>query len=300
MSQQQVEMKQQHVESKQLEAGKQKRKKNLVLIIVETIAVLISIVTFIIPFYFIIITAMKTGPEAARFTITWPTEIRLWQNIIDVFQARDYMLVTAFFNSTVITTSSVLILAVACSMGAFVLQRRQSKLIGWLTSLFLAGLMIPSAVVPTIWVLEQFGLFKTMPGIILVMVALSIPFCIVLYTGFIATIPKEIDEAAIIDGCDGFRLYFRIIFPLLKPIHSTIIIITSVNIFNDFVHPLYFFPGADNATVQLTLYNFMSLYNSDWNLLFANVLLITIPPFVLFLVFSEKIVAGMTAGSVKG
>lgn len=279
---------------------KEKRKKSWIRIVLETIIVLVFSAVFLVPFYFIIVNSMKTSAEASQLSIAWPSEFRILENVQEVLAARDNMLLLAFFNSTVITVISILILLIVGSMAGFVLQRRKGKSINLIGTTFLAGLMIPPAVVPTIWVLEQFHLFKTFPGIILVMVAISIPFSIILYTGFIATIPKEIDEAAIIDGCSGFRLFFSIIFPMLKPIHSTVIILNAVQIFNDFVHPLYFFPGADNATVQLTLYNFMSMYNTDWNLLFTNVLLITIPPFILFLIFSEKIVAGMTAGSVKG
>ncbi|WP_316245037.1 carbohydrate ABC transporter permease [Gracilibacillus massiliensis] len=282
------------------EMRKVKRKKTLFQTMLETLIVVVFSAVFLVPFYFIIVNAMKTSPEASQLSIAWPTEFRVLENIQEVLAARDNMLLLAFFNSTVITVSSILILLVVGSMAGFVLQRRSGKAINLIGTTFLAGLMIPPAVVPTIWVLEQFQLFKTFPGIISVMVAISIPFTIILYTGFIATIPKELDEAAIIDGCGGFRLFFSIIFPMLKPIHSTVIILNAVQIFNDFVHPLYFFPGSDNATVQLTLYNFMSMYNTDWNLLFANVLLITIPPFILFMIFSEKIVAGMTAGSVKG
>ncbi|MGJ9383534.1 carbohydrate ABC transporter permease [Salipaludibacillus sp. CF4.18] len=277
-----------------------KKKVNFTKIAVEVMAVIVVILTFLVPFYFILVNSFKTSAEASQLSISWPTEFRIIENFTEVLQAQNGMLIRAFFNSSIITVSSILILMVVASMAGFILQRRTGKSISVIGAIFLSGLMIPPAVVPTIWVLERLSLFKTMPGIILVMVAISIPFSIILYTGFIATIPKDIDEAAIIDGCSSWQLFFKIIFPMLKPIHATVIILNSVQIFNDFVHPLYFFPGADNATVQLTLYNFMSMYNTSWNLLFANVLLITIPPFILFLIFSKKIVAGMTAGSVKG
>lgn len=269
-------------------------------VILEVFLVLLTVVMFLVPFYFILVNSAKTSQEAAFLNLEWPTEFQLWDNIVQVFQERNYMLVTAFINSTIITVVSIALLIVTGSMAAFVLNRRKGKASSGLYNLFMIGLMIPPAVVPTIWVLNQFNLFKTFPGIILVMVALQIPFTILIYNGFIATIPREIDEAAIIDGSDGLSLFFKIIFPMLKPVHSTIIILNSVTIFNDFVHPLYFFPGTENATVQLTLYNFMSMYNTDWNLLFANILLITLPPFILFLFFSERIVSGMTAGAVKG
>ncbi|MDG5788495.1 carbohydrate ABC transporter permease [Evansella sp. AB-P1] len=279
---------------------KKKDKKKQTNILVEAVVVLFSAVIFLIPFYFIIINSFKTSEEASRMSISWPTEFHIIQNITEVLNARNGMLLLAYFNSTVITITSIVILVLVCSMTGFVLQRRSDKKTNGIAFVFISGLMVPTAIVPTIWVLDKLHLFKTLPGIILIMVAITIPFAIVLYRGFIATIPREIDESAIIDGCGGWMLYFKIIFPLLKPIHATVIIISAVNIFNDFVHPLYFFPGAENATLQLTLYNFMSMYETSWNLLFANVLLITIPPFILFLFFNNRIVAGMTAGSVKG
>jgi raffinose/stachyose/melibiose transport system permease protein len=134
---------------------------------------------------------------------------------------------------------------------------------------------------------------------ILVEVALNCSFSCILYRGFMATIPREIDEAAMIDGCSSARLFLEIIFPLLKPVTATVIVLSAVNIFNDFVNPLYFLPGTRNATVQQTLYNFNGQYGSDWNLLFADVMLITLPPLILFIFFNKKIVAGMVAGAIK-
>jgi raffinose/stachyose/melibiose transport system permease protein len=267
---------------------------------IEAIAVLASIVLFWVPLYFVVLTALKSPQEASLMNLDWPSKIQLWDNIKEVVAVRDYMLVRAFFNSTVLTVLSILVLVVVCSMAAFVMQRRKDKASPWISFLVLAGLIIPPAIVPTIWVLNEIHLFKTMTGLILVEVALGFPFCVMLYRGVMGAIPREIDEAAVVDGYGGYRLFFTIIFPLLQPVTATIIVTSSVNIFNDFTNPLYFFPGAKNATVQLTLYNFTSQFVSQWNLLFTNILLITIPPLLLFLFFNKKIVAGMTAGSVKG
>lgn len=267
---------------------------------IEAIAVLISVIVFWVPLYFIILTAMKSAPEASLMNLEWPSNIQLWQNIKDVIVVRDYMLIRAFWNSFVLTLLSLFGLVLICSMAAFVMQRRKDKASPWINFFVLAGLIIPPAIVPTIWVLDGLNLFKTMTGLVLVEVALGFPFCVLLYRGFVAAIPREIDEAAVVDGYGGFRLFFTIIFPLLKPVTATVIVTQSVFIFNDFTNPLYFFPGSKNATVQLTLYNFTSQFLSQWNLLFTDILLITIPPLVLFIFFNKKIVAGMTAGSVKG
>ncbi|PKG21908.1 carbohydrate ABC transporter permease [Niallia nealsonii] len=268
-------------------------------LIVECIAVLLTLVVFGIPFYFVIINAVKNTQESSMLSMAWPSSFHLIENMKAVLEAQDGMIIRAFFNSIAITGFSILLLIFLGAMAGYVLQRKVSKATPIFNFLILAGLIIPPAIVPTIWVLEGIGMFKTMPGIIFVEVALSLPFTILLYKGFMATIPRQIDEAALIDGCGRFRLFFSIILPLLKPVSATVIVLTAVGIYNDFVHPLYFFPGAENATLQLTLYNFSSMYNTQWNLLFTNIILISLPPLILFIFFNKKIVAGMTAGSVK-
>ncbi|OLS37254.1 carbohydrate ABC transporter permease [Bacillus sp. MRMR6] len=267
--------------------------------ILECFAVLSTLGIFGIPFYFVIINAFKNTQESALLNMDWPSSFHLLENMKEVISARDGMIIRAFFNSFMITGFSIILLIILGAAAGYVLQRKVSKLTPFINFLILAGLIIPPAVVPTIWVLQEIGLFKTMPGIVLVEVALNLPFTIILFRGFMVTIPRSLDEAALIDGCGRFRLFFNIILPLLKPVSATVIVLTAVSVYNDFVNPLYFFPGAENATLQLTLYNFMSMYITKWNLLFTNVLLISIPPLILFIIFNKKIVSGMTAGSVK-
>ena len=265
----------------------------------ETVAIIASLVVFGVPYYYVIVNSAKTASEAADASISWPATIQIIQNYSDVLTAQGGVVVRAFANSVALTVLSILGLILVCAMAGFVMQRRTGKRTGLVNFLVLAGLMIPPSIVPTIWVLRGIGLFKTLPGLVLVEVALGFPFAALLYRGFMVTVPREIDEAAVIDGCGGAQLFFRIIFPLLQPVTSTIIILSAVNIFNDFVNPLYFLPGARNVTVQLTLYNFMSMFVTKWNLLFSDVVLISIPPLILFLFFNKRIVAGLTAGALK-
>ena len=185
-------------------------------------------------------------------------------------------------------------------MVGYVLQRRPSEWNKVIYGFVLAGLMIPPAVVPTIWVLQSLGLFKSITGMILIQVAYGMSFSVLLYRSFISTIPRDLDEAAIIDGARPWQVFFRVVLPLLKPVTVTNIVVQSIAIFNDFTNPLYYLPGRENVTVQLTLYNFQSQYSSQFNLLFMNILLVTIPPLIVFIFFNRQIVAGMTAGGVKG
>ena len=268
--------------------------------VIGIVAVVASVAVFLVPFAFIVVTAAKTAPEASNLDFTLPTTWQLWDNITNVLTVRQFVVLRAFINSTTLTVFSVGIMVVLSAMIGYVLQRRSSRWNPLVNFLVLAGLVIPPAVVPTIWVLQEIGLFKQMFGMILVNVALGIPFCVLLFRAFVSSIPRELDEAAVVDGAGPLRLFFSVILPLLKPVVITVIVVQAVGIFNDFTGPLYFLPGSENVTVQLTLYNFQSQMLSQWNLLFTNILLITVPPLVMYIFFNRQIVAGMTSGAVKG
>jgi raffinose/stachyose/melibiose transport system permease protein len=263
-------------------------------------AIVASFFIFVIPFIFIVLTAVKDRRQSALRDFSWPNGFHLWENLVEVVTTRNWMMVTAFINSTLITVVSVTLIIVLAAMVGYVLARRKAAWNAPIEFLILAGLMIPPAVVPTIWLLQGLKLFGTLQGMILIQVAYNLPFSIILYRAFIATIPRELDEAAIIDGARPLDVFFRVVLPLLWPVTVTNIVVQSVGIFNDFTNPLYYLPGASNATVQLTLYNFQSQFNTAYNLLFTNILLITIPPLLVFLFFNRQIVAGVTAGAVKG
>ncbi|GAB3999036.1 carbohydrate ABC transporter permease [Glycomyces albus] len=264
------------------------------------VAIAVSAVVFLVPFAFIFLTASKTRAESALLEFSLPTEWAIWENLAAVVQTRDYMLLTAFVNSTVLTVASIAIMVVFAAMVGYVMQRRPNRWTPLLNALVLAGLIIPPAVVPTIWVLQRLGIYATLGGLILIEVAFGLSFCVLLFRAFVATIPRELDEAAIIDGAGPVRLFFRVVFPLLRSVIVTVVIVQAVAVFNDFQNPLYFLPGDENATVQLTLYNFRSQFTTQWNLLFMDILLITVPPLIMYAFFNRQIVAGLTSGAVKG
>lgn len=266
----------------------------------DGVALVVAAVVFLVPFAFIFVTAGKSQQEAGQLEFSLPTEWHLWDNVVEVWNARNGIAATAFKNSFILTIVSVALIVFVSSLVAFVQQRRKDKLSKLVNMVLIAGLIIPPAVVPTIFVMQQLGLFKTLPGLILIELAFSIPFAVIVLRAFIGTIPKEIDEAAIIDGAGPMTLFFRVIFPLIRPAVITVIVVSAVIIYSDFVNPLYFLPGNENATVQLTLFNFQSQFGTQWNLLFMDVILITIPPLIAFIFFSRKIVSGLAAGAVKG
>jgi len=264
------------------------------------VALAVAFFVFVVPFIFVFLNAAKPAPEAARPSFALPGHWQLWQNLVEVVRARDYMLLLAYFNSTVITVGAITLLVIFGAMVAYILQRRNTRVSRIVFGFVLAGLMIPPAVVPTIWVLQGLHLFKTLHGMVLIQFAYGLPFTVLLFRAFIATIPRDLDEAALIDGAKPWQIFFRVVLPLLKPVTVTVIVVQSITIFNDFTHPLYYLPGNDNVTVQITLYNFQSQFVSSMNLLFMNILLVTIPPLIVFVFFNRQIIAGMTAGAVKG
>jgi raffinose/stachyose/melibiose transport system permease protein len=269
-------------------------------VVIGVAAIVLSAIFFLVPFLFSFVIASMDRTQANQLQFTWPQPFVLLDNVREALAARDYLMVIAFINSIILTVASVAALVVLSAMVAYIWQRRASRWSPVVNILVLAGLIVPPAVVPTIWVLQTLGLFRTMPGLIFVEIAYGLPFCVLLFRAFIASVPRELDEAAVVDGAGTVQIFFRVIFPVLRSVIMTVIILQSVLIYNDFQNPLYFLPGTQNATVQLTLLNFQSQFTTQYNLLFATILLVTIPPLIMFIFFNRKIVAGMAAGSVKG
>lgn len=256
-------------------------------------------IIFIIPFWFMLVNSLKDRKEANKLSISLPESLH-FENFLDVIQEQNYMLLRAYKNSFLLAVFSILLLVLFSSMAGYVLQRRNDRKMRTVNGLILTGLMVPPAIMPTIWILQGLGLYKTMTGMVLIEVALHTPFTVMLYRGFMASIPVELEDAGYIDGCSSWKTFWVVVFPLLKPVSATVTILNAVSVFNDFMNPLYFLPGTKNVTLQLTLYSFIGQFSSSYNLLFADVILIVLPMLILFFILNDKIVDGMTAGAVKG
>ncbi|MFF1571466.1 carbohydrate ABC transporter permease [Leifsonia sp. NPDC058292] len=268
--------------------------------IVGVIAIVVSVVVFLVPFTFVLLQAAKTPAEASNLSFSWPTSFQFLQNFWETLNSNDGVIWRAIINSAVLTIFSVAIMVALAAMAGYVLARKRSKWGPVVNFFVLAGLIVPPAVVPTIWVLQGLKLFGTMPGMILVEATFGLSFCILLFRAFVGNIPRELDEAAVLDGAGPVRLFWQVVLPLLRPVVVTVIVVQAVFVFNDFAGPLYFLPGDQNVTVQLALYTFSGQNLSFYNLLFMAIFLITIPPLIAYIFFNRQIVAGMTSGAVKG
>lgn len=266
----------------------------------EILMILFTVVCYWIPFYFIFVTASKNQAEAARLSLSIPKEWNLFKNIKHVLTFNNGLFLKSFWNSIRLTTLTITILVFVASMTAHILQRRR----GWVSrtsnKLIVAGLIVPASVIPTYWMLTLLRIANTLIGLTLVEVAILFPFAVMMFKGFIASIPREIDEAAVTDGCGPFRLYIRIMFPMLKPIMMAVIILRSIVVYNDFQNPQYFMSGAKSQTVQLCVYLFKSSFSSNYGYLMAAVIVVCLPLVLLYIFLSKYILEGMTAGAVKG
>lgn len=256
----------------------------------------ISVLVFI-PLLIILFNSFKTQGEAVSMRFALPAEW-IFSNYREVWNQVDIL--GAFMNSMVVSVSTVLIATVGAALCSYVLARRKTRLHKGIYYFFLVGLVAPLNMVPAILVLQKFHLMDTRIGLILLYSALVTPFSIFLYYGFIGTVPKEIDEAAIIDGCTGNSLFWRVVFPLLKPVTVTVIILNFMNAWNDFITPFYVMNSSDKMPMTTMVYSFFGQFQRSWNMVCVIMVMIIVPIMIVYAVGQKYIIAGMTSGAVKG
>lgn len=275
-----------------------KKQKRILNQTISTILGWIFSLIVLIPFAVIVINSFKNQRESASMSLTLPKEGWFFSNYQIVFQEGNML--RAFFNSTLIAGMCVVFCIIFSSMAAFVLNRRETKLHSFVFYLFFAGLIAPVNYITTLQILKLFHLSGTYVGIIIVNVALGIPFATFLISNFMANIPQELDEASIIDGAGTGKLFFLVIFPLLKPITITAATLTFISCWNDFMTPLYILNSSKKWGMILTVYNYWGFLSQDWGKICAVIVITLFPILILYIGMQKYIIAGMTSGAVKG
>ena len=251
----------------------------------------------LVPMALIIITSFKTDKESLGMSLTLPTQW-VFSNFNTVIEKGK--LAVSFINSLLYAGFATLLTVFSATMSAYVFSRRRSKGFSILYMYLVLGMVIPINYVSLMKIMQLTHLNNTRLGIILLYAALQTPFTIFLVYGFVSKVPVELDEAAVIDGCSPMSLYFRVVFPLLKPAMVTAGVLCFLNTWNEFVMPLYFLGSTDKWPMTLAVYNFFGMYFKDWNLVCADIVLTSLPVIVVYLLGQKYIVSGMTAGAVKG
>lgn len=271
------------------------KKKKIRLYVLEVLMIFLSLL-IVVPCLMMIFGSFKTAIEANRFDITLPTEWH-FENYIKVFKRGK--LGIALKNSLLMILLTVPAVELFSSVSSFVLARRKEKLAEVLYMILSMGIVVPVSIVPTIALMQALHLQQTRIGLAFLYIAMRTSWSIFLLTGFVKSVPRELDEAAFIDGCNVIKLFFHVIFPLMKPVMATSVIITTMWTWNDFHLPLYFMSSAANRTLPMTVYYFYGENASQWNLVFADMMMVSIPIVILYLFCQKYIVSGMTAGAVK-
>lgn len=272
-------------------------KRTVVTIITNAIAWIISLIC-LIPLLLIVFNSFKDKLSAAKMDLKLPAFPLQFENFSVVIEKGK--LVQSFFNSMIYSTGSVALCLILSALAAYVLSRNKTKLNSFLYMFIVLGITMPINYVALTKVMMFFHINNTRGGIILLYAAMQIPFSVFLMHGFVARIPIELDEAAVIDGCGPIRLFFIIVLPLLKPAVATVVVLTFLNTWNEFVSPLYFLGNSEKWPMTLSVYNFFGMYFKDWNLVCADILLTSLPVIIVYLLGQKYIVSGMTSGAVKG
>ncbi|WJH33161.1 carbohydrate ABC transporter permease [Paenibacillus sp. CC-CFT747] len=231
------------------------------------------------------------------FGLSLPT-VWEFQNYKDTLQQAHVL--RGFKNSFLISGLVVVCVNLFASMIAFVIQRRDDKLMRAIFYMFICGLIVPVSIVPTIKLMGDLHIRGTYLSLIMYYTAVLLPFAVFLLVGFMKSIPRELDEAALLEGCSFLRLYAQIILPLLVTVLVTVTIVVMVSVWNDFFGPFYLMTDSTKWTIVLQIFNFVTMYSTNWGIVFAFMVLVVAPILLLYLLLQRFIIDGLTAGSLKG
>ena len=262
----------------------------------HTVATSVSLV-MLIPIYLVVVNSFKTDAQAGRWALVCRRELR-WDNYDVVIE--EGKLAQAFINSMIYTVFATVLCVLLATAAAFVLARNRTRLNRLLYLFLVIGIAMPVNYVTLTKVMHVTHLVNTQLGMIILYAAFKLPFGVFVIYAFVHTVPIEIDEAAIIDGCTPRQLFWRIMVPLLRPAWITVGILTFLDLWSEFIMPLYFLSSSDKWPMTLAVYNFFGIYKSSWNLVSADVVLTILPVLVVFVLGQRHIKSGITAGAVKG
>jgi raffinose/stachyose/melibiose transport system permease protein len=282
--------------------------RRLSLFFLELIGILLFIAV-LFPFFIVLISSAKDPFEITQHPLALPTDwSNLWKNIASIWTDENIRYQSSFLASVLVTAGSLVLLVLLSSQAAWVLVRDKSRLSGAIFTLFIAAMVVPFQIVMlplvswfrTIYEVTGIKLLREYSGIFLAYIGFGTSLSIFMYHGFIKGIPAELEEAARIDGYNNFQIFYKIIFPILTPIHVTVMILNGIWIWNDYLLPLLVLgKGSALMTVPLAVSTFAGAYVKQWNLIMTAILMAMIPVVVAFIFAQKYIVKGMVAGSIK-
>ncbi len=257
-----------------------------------------SATLFLAPFYLAVINSLKTQKGFLIDVIGLPGKYFTLKNYVEAFIKLNFL--RSAMNSLLITVISILLIIIFASMAAWMLVRTKTKGSTFIFLLLSSALLIPfqAVMLPLIRIMGQLNLLNP-GGIVFMYLGFGAPLSVVLYHGFVKSVPVEIEEAAVIDGCNRFQIFWRVVFPLLKPITVTVSILNAMWIWNDFLLPQLVINKPEWQTIPLKMFYFFGQFSKRWDLGLAGLIIAMLPIIIFYLAMQKHIIKGVMQGSIK-
>ncbi|MEU4248997.1 carbohydrate ABC transporter permease [Amycolatopsis sp. NPDC026612] len=267
-----------------------------------TVLSLISLPWVVLPLWLLLVNSAKPLDEASLLQLGLPKTWALWDNYATVIDQGNYL--QALLNSLLVVVPTIAVVVVLAAMAAWAYARSRSMTAKLAYNVTVLSIVLPPAILPTIYELQTLQLDGTRLGYFLVMAGTRMGTVVFLATGFIKTVPRDLEEAASIDGAGRVQIFVRIIFPLVVPVLLVGSVILIISTWNEFFFAQFLLHGSDTATLPLALFQFASASADqavlNWNLIFAHVVLTSLPIVLVYLFVQRRIIPGLSAGALKG
>ncbi|AKO96460.1 ABC-type sugar transport system, permease component [Marinovum algicola DG 898] len=252
----------------------------------------------LLPLVYMVMMSFKTSTEIAQDPLGLPDSL-YWGNYMAALSSMGYL--RSVLNSLGITLSVIVVVVFAGAMAAYPLARLENRISRVIVMVMALGLATPNfvTITPIYVIFRDLGLLDSYLGIVLAFAALKLPLAVFFYTSFIAAIPIELEEAARLDNCNNWQIFWHVIRPLLAPVTATLSLFVMIMVWNDFIYPLLLLTDKDKLTVMIAVYKFVGNTGIDPTKLFPAAVLGSLPLLIMFALFQRKIMAGATAGAVK-
>lgn len=268
---------------------------------VREVVMLIVAAIWWIPFYIIAAISLQSREQINERSLAFPFTDPQWGNFGAAWEGGSQTgLGSGLLSSFIITSGSVIVVIVVSSIAAYAISRHASRLNTFLYFLFVVGIVLPYllGLIPAFIFMRELGLIGTHLGMVILYTGVELPTAIFLYAGFIRALPKEYEEAALVDGASPLRTFWTIVFPLLGPVTATVATVTALFVWNDFFAQLVFLTGTANQTLPVAIYGFVGEFATQWNYVFAGIVISIIPVLIFFVVTQRHLVKGF-AGGIK-
>ncbi|MGC5776017.1 carbohydrate ABC transporter permease [Paenibacillus pabuli] len=264
----------------------------------KLVSLIVAMVLFIFPFLLLITNSFKANQAITSDPLGLPASVQ-WDNYVSAFDKMGYM--SAFGNSLLITVAGVLLIALLAAMTAHYFVRHKSKLNQYLFFLMVAAMIIPfqAIMIPLVKIYGSLGMLDNKWSLIYMYIGFGSPLAVFIYHGFIKSIPLELEEAALMDGCGRVQTFFRIVLPVLLPTSVTITVLNVLWIWNDFLLPSLVLTSSEQRTLPLSTFYFYGTYTVDYGPLMAGLVLTLLPVLIVYLFAQKYIIQGVMQGSIK-